>query len=257
MAARMERTRYPGIFRRGGRYVATFRVNGKLRKETARTLTEARRLKAARTADVARGEFFEASRLRFAEYGREWIDRYQGRGRGFRESTREEYRRDLERAIKFLGERRRLAEIAPRDIANLVAWLCDEGEQGKRLSDSTIRNIVKPVRACLSTAVDEGLIRHNPAVRVHFPRREQVGEQDEVEEVRALTREQLRAFLGLVDRKHRTLFRFLAVTGLRISELVALQWRHVELGTRPHVKVRRQFYRGRLTPPKRDRKSVV
>jgi integrase len=43
----------------------------------------------------------------------------------------------------------------------------------------------------------------------------------------------------------------LSATGLRVSEAVGLEWRHLELeGARPHVKVRRQLYRGRIGPPK-------
>ena len=58
-----------------------------------RTLDEARRAKAARTTDIERGEFEERSRVTLHEYAREWVERYQGRGRrGFREGTRDEYR---------------------------------------------------------------------------------------------------------------------------------------------------------------------
>jgi hypothetical protein len=57
MAARLERTRTPGIFKRGSRYAFSYRVGGKQVWESARTLEEARRAKAARHTDVERGEF--------------------------------------------------------------------------------------------------------------------------------------------------------------------------------------------------------
>src|SRR4051794_11991568 len=91
---KMVKTRTPGIFKRGNRFVVVYYVNGKQRKESARTYAEAKRLKATRQADVARGEFYDASRKTFAEYFLEWVEQYQGQGRrGFRESTRREYRR--------------------------------------------------------------------------------------------------------------------------------------------------------------------
>ena len=69
--------------------------------------------------------------------------------------------------------------------------------------------------------------------------------------MRALTREQLDAFLELVHPRRRLMFRFLASTGLRVSELLALQWRHFELnGSAPCVLVRRAYVRGRVEPPK-------
>lgn len=69
--------------------------------------------------------------------------------------------------------------------------------------------------------------------------------------MRVLSREQLAAFLAVVHPRHRVMFRVLASTGLRVSELVALQWRHVRLdGSEPCVRVRRALVRGREQPPK-------
>ncbi len=257
MAAPMERTRHPGIYKRGSRYVVIYRPAGKQRKESAGTLAEARKLRAARQADVARGEFHEATRLTFRQYAEEWVDRYQGRGRGFREGTRDEYRRVLERyAFPYFDERlrrRTVSQITPRDVANYVGWLCDERAQAKhhrelaerdyaearrrgerpssrrrswpenkRLSDSSVRNYMNPLRACLGTAVAEGLIRHNPTLRVSLPHRPVVDEL-ETEEVRAFSREELAGLLEVAHPRYRLLFRFMAATGVRISEALALQ----------------------------------
>src|SRR3954454_6983102 len=81
MAAPMVKTKYPGIYKRGSRYVVRYRVNGEHKSESARTLDEARRLQQARRTDIDRGEFHERSRVTFRAYADEWIDRYQGRGR--------------------------------------------------------------------------------------------------------------------------------------------------------------------------------
>src|SRR5687767_12923296 len=113
---RMVPTRTPGVYKRGGRYVAVYYVDGKQKKESARTYDEARALKARREVDVARGEFHDASRTPFASYFREWVERYQGQGRrGFREGTRDEYRRlGKEYAIEFFGERLPISKITPK-----------------------------------------------------------------------------------------------------------------------------------------------
>jgi hypothetical protein len=98
MAAPLERTRHAGIFNRRGRYVFSYRLNGKQRWDPPARSTRQGKAKAATTADVARGEFSELSTLTLHEYAREWIDRYQGTGkRGFREETRAEYRALLEK----------------------------------------------------------------------------------------------------------------------------------------------------------------
>ena len=213
----------------------------------------------------------------FREYAEEWIERYQGNGRrGFTESTRDDYRRDLKHyAFPYLDERlgRTVSAVSPRDIANWIGWLCDAAEQGKRqderrkqqaeqagrktpkpsgplsLSDATVRRIVSPVRACLATAKREGLVRHNAADGAVLPVREQV--DDAAEPAKALTRAQLAVFLDLVPSQHRLMFRFMAATGVRWSEFAALRWGDLRLdGSEPCARIRRAIVRGTVKPPK-------
>ena len=91
MAAPMVRTKHPGIYKRGSRYVVRYRADGKHRTESARTLDDARRLLSKRRTEVDGGEYRTPTRETLAEYARRWIDAYQGSGTGFRERTREDY----------------------------------------------------------------------------------------------------------------------------------------------------------------------
>jgi integrase len=254
MAAPMVKTRTPGIYKRGERYLFSYRdTDGKQRWESCRTLEEARRAKSARSTDIARGEFEPRLRLTLREYALEWVERYQGRGRrGFRDHTRDEYRRQLEQYVfRYFPPARKLTEVTPSEVAGFVAWLCDPAKQdGRALSDSTIRNITKPLRACLASAVRQGLIRSNPARDADMPHRP-TAEGDEDEEVRALGRDELATLLELFPDRWRLFFTLLAMTGVRISEAVALQWRHMELdGPTPHVKMRRALVKGSMGPLK-------
>ena len=115
------------------------------------------------------------------EYAEEWVERYLGRGRGgFREGTRDEYRRQLKQyVLPQLGDRK-LTEITPSTIATFVSWLCrqtrpaptkEDKDRRVALSDATVRNIMAPLRACLASAVREGLIRSNPARDADLPHR--------------------------------------------------------------------------------------
>jgi integrase len=98
--------------------------------------------------------------------------------------------------------------------------------------------------------VREGLIRSNPARDIDLPHRPSIEDSSE-DDRRALTREQLAVFLGVVHPRHRAFFQLLAATGLRVSEAIALQWQHLELdGSSPHVKVRRGIVRGKVGPLK-------
>lgn len=260
MAAKLEKTRTPGIFKRGSRYVFSYRVNGKQKWESCRTLDEARRAKQARSVDISRGEFEERSRITLHEYALEWVERYQGSGQhAIRPGTRDEYRRQLKQyALRFFGERERLTDLTPRRIAQFGEWLREqtrpapiEGDKSRTvaLSNATVKRIMAPLQACLSTAVREGLIRSNPAREVKLPGRAVVAEDEET--VRAMSQAELATLSALIPEAWRLFFWLLTATGLRISEAVALEWRHLALdGSTPHVKVRQALVKGHMGPPK-------
>jgi len=224
MAAKLEKTRTPGIFKRGSRYVFSYRdENGKQRWESCRTLEEARRAKSARSTDIARGEFEERSRVTLRAYAEDWIERYLGRRKGgFRDATRDEYRRQLQQYVyPFFGDKITLREIRPKRVSQFVAWLMDEKKQGERdaeerhrraldrrqakadakgvdadtlplpvkpenptlrLSDETIKKIMAPLKACLATARKEGEVSSNAASETDLPDRETDEELEEEQE---------------------------------------------------------------------------
>src|SRR4051794_24452665 len=97
MPAAMVRTSTPGVFKRGSRYVVVHYVpGGRQRKQSARTMAEARDLKAMLTADVRRGEYRSLSRRTFAEYTAAWMVSYSGRtSSGIREDSLDRYRQQL------------------------------------------------------------------------------------------------------------------------------------------------------------------
>ena len=86
------RTEFPGVYRRGSRYVVVYRSGGRQCKQSAATLLEARAVKLERDAEAReqrRGPTLHA-------YALAWLDRYAGSGHdSVRENTRREYRRLL------------------------------------------------------------------------------------------------------------------------------------------------------------------
>jgi len=136
-------------------------------------------------------------------YAEDWIERYLGRRKGgFRDATRDEYRRQLQQYVyPFFGDKITLREIRPKRVSQFVAWLMDEKKQGERdaeerhrraldagrrkadakgvdadtlplpvkpenptlrLSDETIKKIMAPLKACLATARKEGESARTP-----------------------------------------------------------------------------------------------
>jgi len=231
----------PGVYRRGGRYVVAYRdPSGKQRRRTAATLGEARALKAELSADMSRGEYRQQSRITFGEYAGEWIRTYTGRtSRGIRATTLAEYVRDLEGHVLPVLGHRRLAEIEPRHIKILAADLASEGR-----APSTVRNIIAPVRALFATALEDGVIRINPCAGLRLP-----GGTSPDRHARALTDTELTRLIAETPEHWRLLVSFLAQTGLRVGELIVLQWGDVDLDRR-RVQVRRRLYKGVVDAPK-------
>jgi integrase len=252
---RLRKTKTPGVFKRvngNGRiigYACVFRSGGRQRKRHAHSYEEAKRIKRESETDRDRGELQERTTIGFLRYVDEWVERYRGQGRrGFRESTREEYRRLIRAyAHRHFPRKLKLADVSTYALARYMDWLADESEQGKRLGDRTIANAVIPLRAALATAKREGLIRHNPAQSLAMPHREQLPD----EEVKVFSRDQLAAILAMTPEHHQPLLGLLAATGLRISEVIALQRLHLQLDAeQPEVCVRRALVRDRIVPPK-------
>jgi len=252
------KTSVPGVYRRGRRYVFSYRVDGRQRWGAADSLDEARRAKRAAEIDAARGELVDLSRVRVGAYAREWIAHYAGRtSRGFRESTRRMYAAALEQRIipYFDGHRRlRLAEITPRDVKAFVRWLNEQTDPrtGRLLAKATVKLHVSVLRAMLGDACEEGVIRRNPAagVRMLVPEGDGTG-RPEVSERRAMTIAELQRLLAHTPPRWRLLFELLAHTGLRIGEATELRWgRDVILVNKPYIKLRWQFADDKVCAPK-------
>ena len=207
----------PGIYRRhvkdctGGErcrcaYVIIYRgADGRQQRDTFRTRAEAiegKRL-AARRVSLSKAHAIGLHRTRpddqcpecererhqrqqaepnLHEYAREWIETYQGTGRrGFRQETRDESRRLLERyALSYFTDPMRLIDIGPKHIDGFIGWLVKQpSRRGGTLSDRSVRNALGPLSACLATARRHGLIPHNPCTDATLPHRERIEEDED------------------------------------------------------------------------------
>jgi integrase len=245
---KLVRTKTPGVYKRGDGYVVRYRdPAGKDRKRCARTLAEARRIRAEVHSDISRGEYRTASKINFSEYATTWSATYTGRtSRGVRPDTVKRYHADLDRVIVPWFGRMRLAEVEPRHLKQFLAHLFEQG-----LSVGRVRNVYAPLRALLRTAVEEGVIRHDPTAGVRVSRVSTENDEptDSHVEAFAYSEEELARFMQELPDRWRLFGRFLAQTGLRVSEATALRWQDVDFAN-GRVKVTRRLYLGAFAPPK-------
>lgn len=113
---------------------------------------------------------------------------------------------------------------------------------GEGLSDRMIRGIHASCRAGLQKAVEDGLIRVNPAIGCKLPPKK-------AREMQVLTREEMQRFLIQAKAEgYYELFLLELSTGLRRGELMALQWDDLNFGT-GELRINKQIGRikGKLT----------
>ena len=117
-----------------------------------------------------------------------------------------------------------LNQLAQKDLQQFYArmktsgWLIRTEQFGKGLSDSMVRGLHAACRSALEKAVQEELIRTNPAVGCKLPPKRG-------REMQVLGREELQRFLIQAQAEgYYELFLLDLCTGLRRGELLALQW---------------------------------
>lgn len=242
----MERTRTPGVYKRGGRYVVVTYERGRQRKNYHRTYEEAREAKGEAMRQGSRRS--PITRATFAGYAADFIETYAGQtARGISPTTLAAHRKVIEdHAVPFFGPQR-LRDIEPQDVRRLV------GKLGEDRTPGTVKKYMQPIRALFSQAHADGALPSNPVANVRVPRGSGGEQHAEAEPARALTGREWIRLRSALSARWLPLFDLIYETGLRVSEALGLDWCDVRLGERPTLAVRRQFYRGDL----RDLKTTA
>jgi integrase len=161
------------------------------------------------------------------------------------------YRSNLDRhIIPVLGDKR-VTAISRMDCRALIAECRRKG-----LSRKSIENISRTVSSVLSQAMEDGLISGNPAFRLG--RYYRTGDEMKAG-ICPLTADEVSVLLAAARRdfpREYPLFLCAVRTGLRLGELLALQWPDIDFNGR-FIEVRRNLAAGRLTTPKNGKTRRV
>lgn len=142
-------------------------------------------------------------------------------------STFNGYRKIVDhQLIPWFGEKM-LSDIKRKDVREKL----DELESGNK----TLANIQSVLRKALDDAVEAEILEANPLSGWRYARKEAVKEQDDVD---PFTKEEQKLILANLKGQGLNLIQFAFWTGLRTSELVALDWGDIDW-VRGYVRVSR------------------
>lgn len=144
-----------------------------------------------------------------------WLERQR---QHLKSSTFDDYRKIVSHTLIPVFGKYTISEIKRPIIRD---WCSKQGAGNKRLS-----NIQSVLRKSLQDALDDDLIEINPLYGWKFSRKEAPNPTDDIDPFTA--EEQAAIISGCRDQQHRNLFHFAFWTGMRTSELAALQWGDID-----------------------------
>jgi len=171
---------------------------------------------------------------------------------GWADSTSDEYKATFKLHIKPALGHRRLNEIKRKHVKKMIAGLRDQG-----LSASRVETILQVLRNVLKHALEDEYIQINPCDKMGS----YCGERNK--KVNPLTIEETQQLLENATHlplELEALYTTMIFTGLRIGEVLALEWTDIDFETRM-LKITKQLHYKRkekiLGPPKNGSERVV
>jgi integrase len=194
----------------------------------------------------ARGERAAPRPVRFQQVAEDWFESK----RRLRPWTRKNYRSSLDRVLLPAFGNMKLGQITPEHVARLIRQLEQEGK-----APGYIDNLLKPLGGTFKYAMRKQLVTMNPLVMLtpddRPARMERERREWSPEDVAALLEASRRLAGKSTSRQDYSLLLETAIrTGLRLGELLGLQWRDIDL-KQGVLSVRRQWTRdGTYSEPK-------
>lgn len=148
------------------------------------------------------------------DYLDKWLD---GQKKQLKASTYNGYRKIVLGYLDPWFAKFRLSEVKRKDVRAQLEKL-DAGNK-------TLSNIQSVLRAALADALDDELIESNPLAGYTYKKTEPPKESDDID---PFDKVEQAAILAAMEGQGRNLVQFALWTGLRTSELVALDWSDVD-----------------------------
>jgi len=198
----------------------------------------------------------------FGEYAQAWLSGYGESNLKY--STWKSYGGILKNYLHSFNDKP-LDQITRGEIRDLIYEKLKSGKIIKKngkteessigLAPNTVRNMKALISGIMTHALDDGLINANPVSRLG----RLIKTKDRKEDINPLTREECQIFLETIQKnypRHYSFFLCALRTGMRLGELLALEWGDIDFNG-GFIEVRRSFTKGRITTPKNGKSRRV
>jgi Site-specific recombinase XerD len=176
----------------------------------------------------------------FKEYTEFWLKGYVESS--LKLSTLISYKSHLKKHIYPVFAIKQLDLITRPEIKDFIF------QKAKDKSPKTVKNLVNLLSGIFSHALEDELIKINPAIRLG----KLLTKGDTKAKINPLTRDEASILLKTTGKYYSKYYEFLLTalrTGLRLGELIGLQWGDIDFQGQ-FIEVRRSFVKGRITTPK-------
>ena len=218
--------------RSDGRYMGRYTVNGKRHSIYGETHSEVREKLNQKLAEIARGEYIEPTKETVAAWMKEWLTTYALPS--VKQSTYISYESYIRLHINpELGDIK-LTALTLEQVQRFFNKKATGSKGKKGLAPKSLKNIYNMFHEAIDQAIINQKMIRNPLLGVKLPKLQQAERRvlsaHEQESLQAVTKsaEELPAY-GII---------FALSTGVRLGELVALQWKDVNFSTHS-IRVRR------------------
>jgi integrase len=208
-------------------YLVRFRAaNGQERSKQFSRRRDAENFANVTEVDRAQGSFVDPrlGRITVAQ----WFERWWPTVTNLRRTTRARDEASFRNHVLPTFGSMPLARVDRTSLREWVAQLSDP-EDGAGLAPASVAKAVQVFNKAMQAALEDRLIMANPVERLPLPKIER-------EEMRFLTPEELWRLADGIGDRYRAFVLLAGYSGLRIGELLALRWKHIDM-LRRHVTV--------------------
>src|SRR5215813_7661953 len=238
------------VKKRRGKWVVDYRDSqGRRHWETK----DDKRAAQDRLSEILKGKDLDiADNRTFEEYGNWWLENC-AKGQ-VKASTYDEYESVLRKHVYPLLGSTPFVEVRRPMIRELIAAKKAEGYE-----QSTIRNIMAPVRGMFFQAIEDGITEKNPASRIGKLNKH--AKDKPKKKINPLTREEVQTLLktAISEKKYSHWYPLLLCacrTGIRMGELIALKGIDIDFKG-GFVHVQRNLSRGKISVTKNGKDRRV